>query len=191
MICPQCNHKNIDGVSNCEACDFPFPTEAESNDLGALLSQIDDEYELGDEEDDDGDDDDFVIEIPKENLAPMRMGSLAEIRGAIQGVIDKNISDEDLMEIVEDFQEEINEKLEEMDQMVFSPQMYDTVKKPVKVTRKAFELYDGVFNEIKLYFADKDTQHLLLALDLEEDANLHLSYAFNVLRETMTKFLGF
>ena len=191
MKCPQCDHYNKDGVKNCEQCEFPFPTKEDGNDLTTLLAEIDEELDLDDDDDEEDDDDEINLPEDRSTLLPLRLASLSEIRNVIQGVIDKEIPEEDLLDMTDDFQEKVDEIFEEMDQMVFSPQMYKVLKKPYKATRKAFECYDNTFKEIRSYYIDKDMERLKRSLELEEEANLHLSHAFNLVRETMTNMLGF
>ena len=97
----------------------------------------------------------------------------------------------DLRETIEDFQEEINDTFDELDRMVVSPQTFAVMKKAIKATRVAFQHYDEAFAELKLYFEDKNPDHLTTGLLLEEEANQYLSHAFNIVRETMTNMLGF
>jgi len=190
MRCPQCNHKNDDGVSNCEECGFPFVSKDSNNDLQELLAQIDEELELEGEDEEEFEGVEVTLSDPSA-LLPLRLGSLAQIREIIQGAIDGSVPEEDLKEMIEDFQEIIDYTLEEMDQMVFSPQMYEVVKKAVSATRKAFELYDNTLGELRQYFIDRDPVHLETGLELEGQANMYLSNAFNQVRETMTNMLGF
>lgn len=190
MKCPQCNHNNEEDASNCVNCEFPFITKKDKNpELQQLLEEIDEE--LGIEDDEDEEEEEIELPGDKSQLLPLRMGTLAELRGIIQGVLDGEVQEEDLLDIINDFQEEVDHHIEEMDQMVFSPQMWEALKNPVKATKKALGLYDGVFSELKLYYSDKDRDHLEKALVLEEEANMFLSHAFNLVRQSMTNLLGF
>jgi len=184
---------NKDGVRNCEKCEFPFPTKDDENrDLASLLAEIDEELDLEDyEEEEEDEDEEIRLPEDKSSLLPLRLASLAELRSVIQGVIDGKVPDEDLMDVIIDFQEQVDGIFERMDQMVFSPQMFKVMKKPYQATRKAFECYDNTFQELRRYNIDKDPEHLERGLELEEEANLYLSYAFNLVRETMTEMLGF
>jgi len=190
MTCPQCSYDNKDGVSSCEECGFPFPTDSDAN-LKELLAQIDEELGLDDDYEEE-EEEEVELVIPEDGtLLPLRLGSLAQLKEIVQGVIEGTVPEEDLLETIDDFQEEINENLDSLDQMVISPQVQEVMKKPVRAARMAFEHYDQTFTELRLYFADKDTQHLRTGLQMEETANSYLSLAFNLVRETMTNMLGF
>lgn len=192
MTCPQCSYDNKDGVSSCEECGFPFPTESDAN-LKDLLAQIDEELGLDDDDDyEEDEEEELDLDLPQDGtLLPLRLGSLAQLKELVHGVIEETIPDEDLREIIDDFQEEINGNLDSLDQMVISPQVQEVMKKPVKAARMAFEHYDRTFTELRQYFVDKDKEHLRAGLQMEEIANSYLSLSFNLVRETMTNMLGF
>ncbi len=191
MVCPQCSYDNKDGVASCEECGFPFPTESDAN-LKDLLAQIDEELGLEEDDYEEEEEEEVELVLPQDGtLLPLRLGSLAQLKELVQGVINGTTSEEDLLETIDDFQEEINENLDSLDQMVISPQVQEVMKKPVKAARMAFEHYDQTFTELRLYFADKDPEHLRSGLQMEEIANSYLSLAFNLVRETMTNMLGF
>jgi len=210
MTCPQCSYDNKDGVSSCEECGFPLPTESDAN-LKDLLAQIDEELDL-EEDYEEEEEDDLDLVLPHDGtLLPLRLGSLAQLKGFVQSVISKVdnlalasteeevekakaellVAEEDLRETVEDFQVEINENLDSLDLLVLSPQVQEVMKKSVKAARMAFEHYDQTFAELKRYFDDKDTEHLKTGMQMEEIANSYLSLSFNLVRETMTNMLGF
>jgi hypothetical protein len=190
MTCPQCSYDNKDGVSSCEECGFPFPTESDAN-LKDLLAQIDEELGLDDDYYEE-EEEELDLVLPQDGtLLPLRLGSLAQLKELVQGVIDKTIPEEDLLETIDDFQEEINDNLDSLDQMVVSPQVQEVMKKPIQAARLAFEHYDQTFAEFRQYFVDKDIEHLKSALQMEEIANSYLSLSFNLVRETMTNMLGF